>query len=136
MIFDCVLSVLILKRLNLLIMKSRKARKNHKCSICNKTINKGEIYEFTRDYLSGTDDYTFERWIFVNEIKECESCISKRPKLKYKKEQHDIRAEKRRKNCPDEDFKPEWQGGWDSSLGCADGGDVEWECHACNLHCT
>ncbi len=110
---------------------TRKARKKHFCSSCFGSIKKGEMYKFRRCVFVD-DDNT----VFSYEQKECQSCYDPTPKQKYKKQQHDIRAAKRKENCPDKDFRPVWQGGWDTALGCADGGDCIDECHhACNLNC-
>jgi len=117
-------------------MKQRKANKNHKCSVCFVTIHGGEVYEHRKEYHRFFDENKWKYGLFTSEHKECPKCVINRAKYKYKLEQHNVRAEKRRANCPDKNFQYVWQGGWDTELGCADGGDQKLECHACNLYCT
>jgi len=108
-------------------MKTRKANKNHRCDKCNRTIKKGTIYEYVKIYIPEDGKlYTYEN-------KECGKCINDRPKRNYKKEQSQIRGNARKIKCPDANFKLVWQGGWCGES--PDGGDVNYECHACNLRC-
>ncbi len=110
--------------------KIRKARKEHSCSICNrKILPKQRYFAFnSAAFLIWYDDFEekeiVER-IYVND-KYCHRC-------NYKKHSHDIRAQKRKDNCPDENFQFQWNGGWCD--GAPDGGDGQFECHGCNLHC-
>lgn len=111
-------------------MKVKKALKSHKCDYCQKTIQKGERYSFERVYHS--EDGKLYTW----DHRFCQKCTDNSAKRLYKSSAHILRANKRAENCPDADFKYVWQGGWDKTLGCADGGDVKLECHKCNLHCV
>lgn len=107
--------------------KIRKARKKHSCNKCHKSIRIGEYYSYIRKVVECDDG------IFSYELKTCEKCDS--PRGLYKQKKHEERAIKRMQNCPDSNFEYVWQGGWDIQLGCPDGGDVQLECHNCNLHC-
>ena len=107
----------------------RISKKQHRCDVCNGLIQKGESYLMVRRYNN------HEGVFFTYDIKECSRCIINKPKRNYKLLQHMIRSEKRKANCPDADFKYVYQGGWDSALGCPDGGDVRSECSGCNLYC-
>lgn len=121
----------------------RIARKIQHCDCCNGNIKKGQMYFYERQYIRFLDEKdindasTWKMSLSTYDNKECQFCIDNRAKRKYKEAQHKIRAEKRKANCPDADFKYEWQGGWcGGSNPYPDGGDVQLECHACNLHCT
>ena len=108
-------------------MKKRKANKQHDCDSCNLKINKGEIYEYEKLYNSYGEKFS------THTIRECKKCILDRPKIKYKSECSRKRGKLRAKDCPDANFVPVWQGGWDN--GTPDGGDIRYECHNCNLNC-
>ena len=74
------------------------------------------------------DDFEEKRIVerqYIND-KYCFRC-------NYETYSHNIRAKKRRNNCPDEDFQFVWNGGWCD--GDPDGGDGLFECHKCNLIC-
>lgn len=113
-----------------------KARKEHQCCSCGNTIDKGRLYwnASTAQYIPYYDDdndYTGERKCerHYEQYKFCFKCNVKKMMSWY-------RADRRKENCPDERFEYVWQGGWcGGEHACPDGGDVELECHACNLHC-
>ena len=109
-------------------MKSiNKANKDHHCDTCKRGVRKGERYTYKKHYLSDEDEFFTIREIM------CVKCIEGLPQFEYRVKSRAIRVAKRVANCPDADFKTVWNGGW--SDGCVDGGDVEWECHACNIIC-
>ena len=121
----------------------RVARKKHRCDECGGSIKKKERYFFKRQYTSflnekdPNDASTWDMTLFTYDHKECAKCICERPKREYKYKQRKLRAEKRKANCPDANFKYVWSGGWcGGSNPYPDGGDVSLECHECNLHCT
>lgn len=107
----------------------RKAAKKHFCDTCHRPIKKGDFYISEKLYFP--EDGKLYTWNF----KTCLICEHGSAKKLYQAGRHIERAKKRANNCPDADFQYVWQGGWDSALGCADGGDVRLECHKCNLRC-
>lgn len=109
----------------------RKAAKIHTCNVCSRKIQKGELYDCEKEYIKGT-----EGELFTYYFRECAKCLEETPKRVFKDAIHSIRAAQRKACCPDADFQYVWQGGWDTALGCADGGDVRLECNKCNLHCV
>jgi len=111
-------------------MKIVKARKEHRCSECNKGIKKGEIYGKKR--LVYKNEVTED--VFGWDSKKCHKCMRDFVKNTYKMASSIIRAAKRKKNCPDEKFENQWNGGWCN--GSPDGGDVSLVCNNCNLSCT
>jgi len=113
-------------------MKKSKANKEHYCDECNrKAIKKGDYYMSKKHYTVCHEDYEAQLFTFIE--RRCMRCFSNWPKINYKLEQSRLRAERRKLNCPDADFQPVWQGGWDR--GVPDGGDMRMECYKCNLHC-
>ena len=107
-----------------------KARKRHVCYKCNKEIPKDIRYFFysSAKYIPYYDD---------NDVRKCDRAYNTERycvKCNTKQHYHITRSNKRRANCPDENFQFAWNGGWCN--GAPDGGDGQYECHECNLHCN
>ena len=112
--------------------KKINARKMHYCHKCNRPIHKDDKYYF---YSSAK----YIPWYDLDEIRKCDRAYTIERyhiKCNTKQHYHIERANNRKGNCPDENFEYVWQGGWcGGSHPCPDGGDVQLECHNCNLHC-